>query len=54
MYVVRTEWAINSGVSGWINYMLPPATASHHPFLLPFLEVSVTHTIEKIVQGIIH
>ena len=34
--------------------MLPPATASHHHSLLPFLQVSVTHTIEEIVQGLMH
>ena len=54
MYVVRREWVITSGFSGWINYMLPPATASHHHSLLLFLEVSVAHTIEEIVQGLIH
>ena len=30
--------------------MLPPVTASHHHCLLPALEVSVTHTIEQIVE----
>ena len=32
--------------------MLPPATASHHHCLLSGLEVSVTHTLKEILQGV--
>ena len=30
--------------------MLPPATASHHHYVLPALEVSVTNISEEIVE----